>query len=267
MVLARERGRHAEYRRLRDKLFQYFDVRDAVDALAAANVIFEWGYLGEPESEATLDAMDQMLSEIVTAGRGVSPDSLAVAQCYRAQLRLLRQDTVGVAAALEYLTTDPAARSMAVSRICAPFLEFLEARDRSGNFHAEAARRLFDVMEDRPMSLGRGPGMFVIETNLSASANLELARSLGELGYPESGLQVVERRPYQASLWGLYGFHVDFVREEARLLAQAGETEAALARYDKYFRLRPEPPDLESWAEVWEAVRTEFAALKESAAG
>ncbi len=65
--------------------------------------------------------------------------------------------------------------------------------------------------------------------------------------------------------WGLFGWHIDFVREEARLLAQAGETDAALARYEKYFRIRPAPPDLESWAAEWNLAREEYEALRRSA--
>jgi hypothetical protein len=81
------------------------------------------------------------------------------------------------------------------------------------------------------------------------------------LGYPEFGLQVVVRRPYRAGLWGLFGFHVDFVLEEARLLAAAGAREAALAMYDRYFRLRPTPPDLLAWRETWEDARAEREVL------
>jgi hypothetical protein len=267
LVLARERGDHAEYRRLRDQLFQYFDVRPGLGAIGAANVIFEWGFLGEPESEQTLDRMDHVLSEILLTGQDGSPDSLAVAYCYRSQLRLLREDTTGVAEAVRALTREPAMRELAVSRMCAPFLRYLADRRRDDRAESEATQRLHDVMRNRPLTLGRGPGLFVVDMNLAGSINLVLGRSLGDQGYPQSGLHLVERRPYQAGLWGLYGFHIEFLREEARLLVLAGEPEAALERYEKYFRLRPEPPDLESWADTWHEVRREYEALVEPVSG
>jgi hypothetical protein len=103
--------------------------------------------------------------------------------------------------------------------------------------------------------------MMNVEIMLAGAANLELARTYRALGYPESGLRAVVRRPYGAGLWALFGFHIDFLLEEARLLAAAGATEKALAKYDLYFRLRPEPPDLDSWRETWEAARAEREAL------
>jgi len=140
-------------------------------------------------------------------------------------------------------------------------------RDESREAQADAARRLYDVVRDRPVSFGYGVGMYYAELYIASAANLELGRTFGELGHPETGFQVLERRPVQPGHWGLFGFHIEFLREEARLLAQAGETDAALARYEKYFRLRPEPPDLASWAAKWEEVRAEYEALLRSASG
>jgi len=94
-----------------------------------------------------------------------------------------------------------------------------------------------------------------------------LARTYRSLSYPESGLRTIVRRPYLSGLWGLFGFHVDFLLEEARLLAAAGTTEKALAKYDLYFRLRPEPPDLASWRETWNAAQAERKALRTAARG
>jgi len=263
-VLARERGRHAEYRRHRDKLFQYFEVRQGVDAIAAANVIAEWAIFGEPESDAALDRADRMLSRIISVGSGGSPDSLAVAHCYRAYLRVERGDSTDVAESILFLEADPSVRRLALSRMCAPFLAYLVTRRESREAHSEAAGRLHEAVRARPLTLGRGPGLHYTDLYIASAANLELARSFGELGHPETGLQVVERRPVRPGHWGLFGFHIEFVREEARLLAQAGQTEAALDRYAKYFRLRPEPPDLDSWAKEWTIVRAEFEALQES---
>ncbi len=266
-VVARERGRHAEYRRLRDKLFQYFDVRQGVDAIGAANVIAEWAFFGEPETEETLNRMDTVLTRIVAEGTRGSPDSLALAHCYRGVLRLEREDRTGVPESVRFLRAEPAVRSLALSRMCAPFLEYLVARGEGRAAHAEAARRLHDAVRERPLTFGRGPGMYYTDLYIASAANLALARSFGDLGHPETGLQIVERRPVEPGYWGLFGFHIEFVREEARLLALAGETKAAAARYEKYFRFRSTPPDLPSWAEDWEEARAEYEALLEVPAG
>jgi len=71
----------------------------------------------------------------------------------------------------------------------------------------------------------------------------------------------VERRPYRAGLWSLFGYHNEFLLEEARLLAAGGVRGAALDRYDRYFRLRPDPPDLPAWRTTWEQARAERMAL------
>lgn len=96
---------------------------------------------------------------------------------------------------------------------------------------------------------------------VATAANLELARTLHARGYAKAGLEAVTRRPYASGLWGLFGFHVDSVREEARLRADAGDHGGALALYDRLLRLRPEPPDLPASRQTWEAVRAEREAL------
>lgn len=266
-VLARERGRHAEYRRLRDKMFQIFDVNAGLDALAAANVIAEWAAFGEPETDETLDGLDRTLSRIVSRGLEGPPDTLAVAHCYRSWLRLERGDTTGVDESLRMLESTPSIRTRALARMCTPFLRLLIVRENGRETLAVAARNLHEAVRDRPITPGQRAGMFYTDLYISAAANLELARVFGELGYPETGFQVVARRPVQPWHWGLFGFHIEFVRTEAKLLAQAGETEAALDRYERYFRLRPVPPDLASWAEEWKVVRAEYEALKEPVSG
>jgi tetratricopeptide (TPR) repeat protein len=266
-VLARERGRHAEYRRLRDKMYQMFTVNPHVEALAAGNVILEWAAFGEPESEATLDEADRALSEVIRRDPPAPADTLAVAHCYRSWLRLKRGDTTSVAASARFLETEPSVRRRALARVCAPFLAYLVERDGGSRAHARAAARLYEAVRDQPVTFGQLAGTNYMAMYLSAAAKLELARSFGELGYPETGFQVLERRPVKIGTWDLFGWHIDYVREEARLLAQAGETNAALAHYEKYFRLRPEPPDLASWASVWEDVRAEYEALLRTASG
>jgi len=264
MVLARERGRHTEYRRLRAKMFQLLNKSTRWDIFHSSQVISEWAYYGEPETDSVLTEHDGRLTGLIERTPAVAPDTLALAHCLRAQLRIGRGDTTGLDGTVGYLYGDSSARQLAISRMCAPFLELLAARGRSRAAAISAARALSDVVSDRPLDLGTGAGMFNAELLLAASANLELARTYLELGLPDLGFAAVTRRPYRAGLWGMFGFHIDFVREEARLLARAGERDAALDAYAKYFRLRPNPPDLASWRDTWYVVRAELDSLLES---
>ena len=261
MVLARERGRHAQYRELRDKVLQLAYTTTRFDVFVAHDIIWQWAYFAEPESDSVLDAYDAMLSGVIDRTPRSSPDTLATAHCARAQLRVGRGDTTGVGEAVAYLSRDPDVRPLAVSRMCVPLLDLLLVRGSDRDAVTGATRRLNDVLRLRPLDLGGGDGMISVEISVAAAANLELARALSTLGYPEIGLEAVVRRPYRAGLWGLFGFHIDFLLEEARLLAAAGATEQALAKYDLYFRLRPEPPDLDSWRQTWAAAHTERQAL------
>jgi len=261
LVQARERGRHAEYRALRDKMFQLQHTSNRWDVFLSNAVIWEWAFFDEPETDSVLDALDGTLTDIIARVPRTGPDTLATAHCALAQLRLVRSDTTGLAEAVDFLSRDPDARNLAVARMCAPFLELLAARQEGHEALTRATRRLNDVLRDRPLDLGTGAGLGNVDIMLAGAATLELARTLLALGYPEAGLRVVVRRPYRAGLWGLFGYHIVFQLEEARLLAAAGATEQALAKYDLYFRLRPEPPDLDSWRETWEAARAEREAL------
>jgi hypothetical protein len=261
MVLARERGRHAEYRALRDKMLQLAYTTTRWDVFLSYQVIWEWVYFAEPELDSVIEAHERVLSEIVARSPDIAPDTLATAHCALAQLRLQRGDTTGVADALLYLSETDGAKDLALSRMCAPFLELLSARGKGHEVLTRATRRLNEVLRHRPLDLGTGNGLISVEISLAAAANLELARAFRALGYPEVGLQAVVRRPYRTGLWGLFGFHNEFILEEARLLAAAGASEKALDQYDLYFRLRAEPPDLESWRETWEAARSERETL------
>lgn len=260
-VVARERGRHAEYRTLRDKMFQLEQTTNRYDVFLAHLSIWEWAYFDEPEADSVLDRHDRMLSAIIATEPRRGPDTLATAHCARAQLRLRRGGSDGVAEAVAYLSHDAEARDQAVSRMCAPFLELLSARGVDRDAITRATRRLNDVVRDRPLDLATGGGMINVELMLAGVINLQLARTYLALGYPEVGLEAVERRPYRAGLWSLFGFHNEFLLEEGRLLAAAGVRSAALERYDRYFRLRPEPPDLPAWRTAWEQARAERMAL------
>ena len=260
-VVARERGRHAEYRTLRDKMFQLEQTTNRYDVFLANLTIWEWAYFDEPEADSVLDRHERTLSAIIASEPSRGPDTLATAHCALAQLRLRRGDSSGVAAAVAYLSHDAAAREQAVSRMCAPFLELQSARGGDRDRITGAIRRLNDVVRDRPLDLATGGGMLNVEIMLAGAINLQLARTYLALGYPEVGLEAVERRPYRAGLWSLFGFHNEFLLEEARLLAAAGVRSAAQERYDRYFRLRPEPPDLPAWRTTWEQARAERLAL------
>jgi DNA-binding SARP family transcriptional activator len=260
-VVARERGRHAEYRALRDKMFQLGQTTNLYDIFLANLTVWEWAYFAEPEADSVLDRHERMLSGIIASEPRRGPDTLAVAHCALAQLRLRRGDPDGVAEAVAYLSHDAEARDLATSRMCAPFLKLLAARGGDRDMITHATRRLNDVVRKRPLDLATGGGMINVEIMLAGAINLELARTYLALGYPEVGLEAVERRPYRAGLWSLFGFHNEFLLVEARLLAAAGVRSAALDRYDRYFRLRPEPPDLPAWRTTWEKARAERLAL------
>ena len=266
-VHARERGRHAEHRALRDKMFQLEYAAPWVEVFLAHSVVWEWAYFDEPEADSVLGRQERTLAGIIERQPSIGADTLALAHCALAQLRLGRGDTTGVARAVAFLSEDPDARDLAASRMCAPLLELLAVRGGSHDAIARAASRLNDVMQYRPLDRLNGAGMMNVEIMLAGAANLELARTYRALGYPESGLRAVVRRPYGAGMWALFGVHIDFLLEEARLLAAAGATEKALAKYYLYFRLRPEPPDLDSWRETWEAARAEREALRSADGG
>jgi len=261
-VYARERGRHAEYRALRDKMFQLEHTTPWVEVFLSHTVVWEWAYFDEPEADTVLDRHDRTLAGIIERQPAVGPDTLATAYCALGQLRLGRGDTTGVARAVAFLSDDRDARDLAVSRMCAPLLELLAVRGGSHDAIARAARRLNDVVRDRPLDRLNGAGMMNVEIMLAGAANLELARTYRALGYPEIGLRAVVRRPYGAGMWALFGYHIEFLLEEARLLAAAGATDAALEKYDLYFRLRPDPPDLASWRETWNAAQAERKAVR-----
>jgi tetratricopeptide (TPR) repeat protein len=263
-VLARERGRHAEYRQLRAKMFQLFDTSTRWDIFHSSQVISEWAYFGEPETDSVLDAHDGLLTGLIEGTSTVAADTVALAHCLRAQLRIERGDTTGLGETVGYLSDDLEAGALAIARMCAPFLELLAARELGREETASSARLLSEVLRERPLDIGTGAGMMNAELLLAASANLVLARTYFDLGLPDAGFAAAIRRPYPAGLWGMFGFHIDFVREEARLLASAGEREAALDTYAKYFRLRPNPPDLASWRDTWYVVRAELDSLLES---
>ena len=267
LVQARERGHHAEYRALRQKMFQLGHTTAKYHVFQSHDVVWDWAYFDEPETVSVLDRHDRTLVDIVGRQPTAGPDTLATAYCALAQLRLGRGDTTGVTEAIEFLSNDPAARDLAVSHMCAPFLELLAARGRGHDVVTQAARRLNDVVTARPLDLGTGDAMINVEIMLAGAANLELARTYLALGYPEAGLRAVVRRPYRAGLWGLFGYHADFLLEEARLLAASGATDAALEKYDLYFRLRPDPPDLASWRETWNAAQAERKTVRAAVGG
>lgn len=85
--------------------------------------------------------------------------------------------------------------------------------------------------------------------------NLLLARMWRELGEAARGLAASRRRQW----CGYYYSWPEYLREEGRLAAEAGDTAGALAAYDRYLRLREDPDPL--WRAAWDSVRAERAAL------
>jgi len=93
--------------------------------------------------------------------------------------------------------------------------------------------------------------------------NLMLARLLREYGEPERALAAVRRRTYSAPFLMQFDFTSmpEYLREEARLAAEVGDTTAALEAYRHYFALRDPRPDHAIWAAQWDSMRVELRAL------
>jgi len=261
----RERGRHAEYRQLRDSLVAATRFQESV-AWFTRDQVFEWAYYGEPETEHTLDFLDATLGgEARDAEWNIDRAS---AVCWRAQLRLHRGIAQSVPEAIRRLEEDPEFAPLAASLMCAPFLRLLLARTE-GRDALPLAWALDGVVSAIPLdkwdeALHQADG----QMELLRAANLVISRTLREAGFPGEGLAVLRRRPDHVgqrvaagTLTNAFGFTADYLREEAPLFAALGDTATAVATYEHYFRLRDERPDYEPWAAQWDSARAELEAL------
>ena len=265
----RERGRHSEYRGLRDSVM-VAQRTGGSPAWRARDQVFEWAYYGEPETEESLDYLDKVLAE--DARDAEAPIRRASAVCWQTQLRLRRDSSADVSDAIRLLAEDPIYAPLAVSRMCAPFLRLLVAL-RTNTDVMPRVRALDEVVSVIPLdasdgvrvSLHRAAG----QMELLRAANLTIARTLRDSGDTGEALAVLQRRPDVVGAGGAvaaiataFGFTADYLREEAPLFAAHADTATAIERYEHYFRLRDQRPDYEPWAAQWDSARAELEALK-----
>jgi hypothetical protein len=135
-------------------------------------------------------------------------------------------------------------------------LEVLLTRLDGGDVHT-ALLRSDSVVRELPLPTGLNE--FIPWP--AEAQNLMLARLLGEYGEPKRALDAIRRRPYHSVFLAYYGSLPDYLREEARLTAAVGDTEAAVAAYRHYFALRDVRPDYPRWAAQWDSMRVEYALL------
>jgi hypothetical protein len=261
----RERGRHDAYRSLRGSAVTELRAR-LRSTYYVREMVFEWVYYNEPESEDTIDFLDSALEREVREAE--DPIDRGSALCWRAQLRLHRDAGADVSEAIRVLSEDSVYAPLAVSRMCAPFLRLLVAVNE-GSDVMPALKALDGVVSRIPLdgwdrSLFREDG----QLELLRAANLTIARILRESGLPGEALHVLQRRPDSAGAYvasgnigDALGFTADYLREEAPLYAVLGDTVMAIERYEHYFRLREERPEFEAWAAQWDSARAELEAL------
>jgi len=251
-ALLRERGRHDEWRPLRDSLYERYGPETA-----ARMRTIDFSATGEPEAAASLDTIDRFYSAQLRDQSGSNPERDPIPHCYRAQLRLTRGSTAGVAEAVRALSA--AGRQAAdsptpfIASVCGPLLA-LERALVVGEPAAEPAQRLTEILQDPPMLGGPVYSYWWIVWQ----ANLELARVWRQLGEPRQALEAVRRQPPQ---FNNLGYLNESLRLEALLLVQLGDTAQARRVYDHYLKLRPERPEYAPWAATWDSVKAEYAAV------
>jgi DNA-binding SARP family transcriptional activator len=203
-----------------------------------------------------------------------SPGPAGVAHCWLAQWRLARGDTTGVARAVAYLR-GLAARDLAGGlddlptrgrwEVCPALLEALAARvtGRDALAKARALDRLL-----RPMPIPRRTlsdafeGSATHDLTRAFLDNLLTARLLAEAGDTAAALAAVQRRPVAPVMLDIFEMPNEYLRLEGRLAAAMADTAAAVAAYGSYLGLRPDRPAHPAWAAEWDSVRLELAGLQ-----
>jgi len=252
IALHRERGRHREWRTLRDSLSQHALLEAMNDTASYAMIrVLDFSATGEPETAATLDRIDRLYSAWLQGRDGDGLKAVPWSLCLRSLLRLARGVTTGLSVAIRDLERIAVEAGEPAPSVCGRLLELRLAR-ATGAPLAGPARRLTDVVAEPLWEFGY-PYQWILW-----HANLELARAWRDEGQPRRALQAVR---HQQPLFNNLGYLVESLRLEAPLLGQLGDTTGALATYDHYLKLRPQRPDYEPWAATWDSVRAEYVAL------
>jgi hypothetical protein len=203
-----------------------------------------------------------------------SPGVTGLAQCWLAQWRLAHGDTTGVGRAIAYLR-GLAARDRAGLldglatgarwEVCPVLLEALVARV-TGRGALERARALDRLL--RPMPIPRRTfadavdGSPTHDQTRSFLENLLAAQLLGAAGDTAAALAAIRRRPWDVAMLDMFEMPTEYLRLEGRLAAAMADTLGAVAAYQHYLGLRPEPPAHPPWRAEWDSVRRELAAIK-----
>jgi DNA-binding SARP family transcriptional activator len=237
---ARVRGHDAEWQGIRSAVY------DAMPPVTAAGLrVRDALFLGEPEG--AVEAAAAAFLDRVARGVLVPPDDstdptprhigVARARCWSTLWSVTHGDVRGARAAAQALRDTPLAYRHAV---CAALIDALVSRVEGGDAHA-AARRLDSVIRVFPME--NWPYERGVRDLTPGVDNLVVARLLAELGDTTRALAAIRRGPRgpvgseRTPHWSL-GMLPEFLREEGRLAAAAGDTAGALRAYRHYLALR-----------------------------
>jgi DNA-binding SARP family transcriptional activator len=237
---ARVRGHAGEYRDILSALY------DAMPPVTAAGLrVRDALFLGEPESDAERAAA-AFLDRVARGVLAPPPDStdptpahvgVARARCWNTLWSVAHGDVRGARATAVALRGTPLPYRHAV---CAALIDALVAR-HAGDDARAAVRRLDSVVREFPMEgwpYGRG-----VRDLTPGVDNLIVARLLAEQGDTTRALQAIRRGPWgpvaieRGPQWAL-SMLPEFLREEGRLAAAAGDTAGAIRAYRQYHALR-----------------------------
>lgn len=275
----RARGLYDEWieHRRRDYLFSWRQALGAIMDNTAIDAAFLRSalYLGAPQDTQVAMIVGRMRrivdgDSVPAPGYGVS----GLAHCWLAQWRLAHGDTTGVGRAIAYLrdldVRDRAGLldglpTRARWEVCPALLEALTARvtGRGALGKARALDRLL-----RPMPIPRRTfsdafdGSATHDQTRSFLENLLAARLLASAGDTAGALAAVRRRPWDVVMLDMFEMPSEYLRLEGRLAAAVADTVGAVAAYQHYLGLRPEPPAHPPWRAEWDSVRRELAALR-----
>ena len=275
----RARGRYDEWieHRRRDYLYNWPQRGGAMMDNTAMDAAFLRSalYLGAPQ-DAQVAMIVGRMRRIVDGDSSPAPSAgvSGLAHCWLAQWRLAHGDTTGVGRAVAYLRDlDGRDRAGLLDglptrarwEVCPALLEALAARigGRGALNRARALDRLL-----RPMPIPRRTLSDAVDGSATHDQtrlfleNLLAARLLASAGDTAGALAAVRRRPWDVVMLDVFEMPNEYLRLEGRLAAAVADTVGAVAAYQHYLGLRPEPPVHPPWRAEWDSVRRELAALR-----